>query len=155
MNDQNSPHRDATQLYANKALAYSQYRPDYSDEAIPVFQQVARLPFQSVVLDVGSGTGMLSRHLLQHFHLVYGLEPTKEMREIAEDNFADQSGFRSLNGRAEAIPLPDQSVDLITVGQAIHWFQPKRSLSEFQRVSKPKACLLRLLQTHTWLYSHS
>ena len=142
MNDQSKSDRDATRLYANKALAYSQYRPDYSDEAIAVFQQATMLPAQSVILDVGSGTGMLSRHLLRHFNIVYGLEPTKEMREVAEGRLANQSGFQSLTGRAEAVPLPDQCVDVITVGQAIHWFQPERTLSEFQRVAKYKAWLL-------------
>ena len=142
MIENNQPERDPTKLYSNKAQAYAKHRPDYSPRAFAAFKEASRIPTQSVVLDVGSGTGMLTRHLLRHFDTVYGIEPTKEMREISEDAFRNQPRFHSLDGRAEAIPLPNQYVDLIAVGQAIHWFQPKPALVEFQWVAKHQAWLL-------------
>jgi ubiquinone/menaquinone biosynthesis C-methylase UbiE len=144
MNEQYEPfvERDSTRLYTHKAITYAKSRPDYAPGAFAAFQSVAKLPRQSVVLDVGSGTGMLTRHLLDHYDTVYALEPTQEMRRVAEDDLIDQSGFRSLAGKAEDIPLPDHSVDLIAVGQAIHWFQPDAALPEFQRVAKPNTWLL-------------
>jgi SAM-dependent methyltransferase len=134
--------RDPTRLYTHKASIYAQSRPDYTPEAFTTFQQVAKLPRQAVVLDIGSGTGMVTRHLLDLFDTVYAVEPTLEMRVIAERDLGGRPGFYSLDGKAEGIPLSDNFVDLITVGQAIHWFQPDATLGEFQRVAKPKAWLL-------------
>jgi ubiquinone/menaquinone biosynthesis C-methylase UbiE len=144
MNEKYEPFvkRDSTRLYSKKAIIYANSRPDYAPGAFTAFQNVAKLPRQSVVLDVGSGTGMLTRHLLHHFDTVYALEPTQEMRKVAEKDLNDHPGFHSLNGMAEDIPLPDHSVDLVTVGQAIHWFQPVAALAEFQRVAQPNTWLL-------------
>jgi ubiquinone/menaquinone biosynthesis C-methylase UbiE len=134
--------KDSIQLYAQKAGIYSQNRPDYAPKAFTAFLEVSRLPRQSVAVDVGSGTGMLTRHLLTHFDTVYAVEPTLEMRRMAEEALRSQSGFHSLDGVAESIPLPEDCVDLVAVGQAIHWFQPEKSLREFQRVAKTGAWLL-------------
>ncbi len=134
--------QDSTRLYTNKAVIYAQSRPDYAPEAFTAFQEVVKLPPQSVVLDVGSGTGMLTRHMLDHYETIYALEPTTEMRLIAEGDLNNHPGFHSLDGKAEDIPLPDHSVDLIAVGQAIHWFQPEMTLSEFQRIAKSETWLL-------------
>jgi len=95
-----------------------------------------------VVVDIGSGTGMLTRHLLAYYDTVYAVEPTPEMRLIAEKSLGTHPGFHSLDARAEEIPLPDHSVNLIAVGQAIHWFQPEAALAAFQRIGKPKTWLL-------------
>lgn len=137
-----SVQRDPTRLYSNKARVYAQSRPDYAPEALEAFQNATRIPPHSVVLDVGSGTGLLTRHLLEYYDTVYALEPTPAMRRIAENDLGDQPGFHSLDARAEDIPLPEHSVDLITAGQAIHWFEPEPSLRAFQRAAKPQAWLL-------------
>jgi SAM-dependent methyltransferase len=134
--------KDSTRLYAEKAGIYAQHRPDYAPEAFTAFLETARLPRQSVVVDVGSGTGMLTRHLLNHFDTVYAVEPTLEMRQMAEEALESQSGFHSLDGKAESMPLPEDCVDLVAVGQAIHWFQPEKALNEFQRVAQTGARLL-------------
>lgn len=134
--------KDATRLYARKAGIYAQHRPDYSPEAFTAFQEIARLPRQTVAVDVGSGTGMLTHHLLNHFDTVYAVEPMPEMRQVAEEALGTQTGFHSLDGRAENIPLPDDAAHLVAVGQAIHWFQPEKTLREFQRVTRAGAWLL-------------
>ena len=124
----------STQLYSNKAKSYNQYRPDYAQEAVSDFKVLSNLPKSTVVMDVGSGTGTLTRHLLEHFDTVYAVEPTNEMREIAEKHLSSFPGFFSVAEQAENTLLPDNSVELITVGQAIHWFQPELTLAEFQRI---------------------
>ena len=134
--------QDPTWLYSRKALTYAENRPDYAPEALKVFQDLVELPPESAVIDVGSGTGMLTRHLLIYYAKVYALEPNQAMRAIAEREMGDQPGFHSLDTRAETIPLPDESVRLIAVGQAIHWFHPEETLREFQRIAQPKAWLL-------------
>lgn len=144
MNDQSmaTNQQDPTWLYTRKAQTYAKYRPDYAPEALIVFRDSVTLPPESTAIDVGSGTGMLTRHLLGYCEKVFALEPNPAMREIAEREMGDQPGFRSLRGRAEDIPLPDHSIDLIVVGQAIHWFYPEETLAEFQRIAKPMAWLL-------------
>lgn len=141
-NQQLSPKRDSTRLYTCKAQVYARSRPDYLPKAFAIFQEMVKLPGHSVVVDVGAGTGMLTRHLLALYDTVYALEPSLEMRQIAEKELGDQPGFHSLDSRAEDIPLADHSVDLIAVGQAIHWFQPEAARREFQRIAKLGAWLL-------------
>jgi SAM-dependent methyltransferase len=138
----NKSHVKPIQLYSNKAVIYAKHRPDYAPEAFAAFQKITKLVRNSIVADVGSGTGMLTRHLLNHYNTVYAIEPTPEMRKLAEDLLGNQINFHSLDGRAENIPLPDNSVHLIAVGQAIHWFQPEKTLAEFQRIAKHRTWLL-------------
>ena len=59
------------------------------------------------------------------------------MREAAERRLADETAFVSVNGRAEATGLPDSSVELVTAGQAFHWFRPEDAKKEFVRILKP------------------
>ena len=100
------------------------------------------LPRESIVADIASGTGILTHHLLDHFELVYAVEPNEAMRLVAEANLGGRPGFHSLAGSAERIPLPQNSVDIITAGHAIHWFRPEEALAEFQRIAKSGAYLL-------------
>lgn len=134
--------RDPTKLYSTKAKKYFRFRPDFNPEAIDSFVEISGLEQESRVADIGSGTGMLTRHLLDHFDIVYAIEPNDAMRTVSEDNLKEVIGFHSISAPAENIPLPGNSVDLITVGQAIHWFQPEPALVEFQRIAKPGTWLL-------------
>jgi ubiquinone/menaquinone biosynthesis C-methylase UbiE len=130
------------QLYSNKAEAYDKYRPNYASGAIQAFKSSSGLPGSAIVLDMGSGTGTLTRHLLKHFDTVLAIEPNKEMREIAQKRLCGHFGFYSIAAVAEKIPLPDNSITLITAGQSIHWFQPELTLYEFQRIAVSDAWLL-------------
>ena len=68
---------------------------------------------------------------------MYAVEPNDAMRREAERLLESNPLFQSLSGTAESVPLPDASVDLITVGQAVHWFDAYRSRQEFDRILKP------------------
>jgi ubiquinone/menaquinone biosynthesis C-methylase UbiE len=128
---------DPTQRFTTRAENYARYRWDYADAAIQAVCEIARLTPNSVVADVGSGTGLLTRHFVERAGRVVAIEPNAAMRSRAEQALAHFPAFVSLAGRAEAIPLPDHSVDLIAVGQALHWFAAEASKQEFLRILKP------------------
>lgn len=86
--------------------------------------------------DIGSGTGILSKLFLENGNRVYGVEPNKEMREIAEGATAGNPLFVSVNATAEDTTIREASVDLVTVGQALHWFDSEFALTEFARILK-------------------
>lgn len=88
----------------------------------------------TVVLDLAAGTGKLTRQLVQLGPQVLAVEPLPEMR--AELTRA-VSEVVAVDGTAEAIPLPDGSVDAVTVGQAFHWFDAQVAVREIRRVLRP------------------
>jgi SAM-dependent methyltransferase len=100
------------------------------------------------VADIASGTGIWTRMLLENGNSVVGVEPNTEMREAGERllaAFPQFTGkFTSLAGTAEATTLADQSVEFVTAAQAAHWFERRRSRSEFVRILKPGGWLVLL-----------
>jgi SAM-dependent methyltransferase len=86
------------------------------------------------VLDLGAGTGKLTRQLLRTGARVLAVEPIEAMRLELERSVPDAE---SLSGTAEAIPLGDATVDAVAAGQAYHWFDPRRALPELHRVLRP------------------
>jgi len=105
---------------------------------------------QSAVADIGAGTGILTQHFIDKVCLVYAVEPDAGMRRLVEETLGKYPSCRVVPGRAEATTLPDNSVDLISVAQAIHWFDPEPTRSEFLRTLKPGGwlALLRNYTTH-------
>src|SRR3954471_8566865 len=110
------------------ADVYERSRPGYAAEAVAWIAE--RLPFGRV-LDLGAGTGKLTRQLVPYAAEVLAVEPGDEMRRVLQEVVP---GGDVLFGTAENIPLPDASVDAITVAQAFHWFEPDRALAEMHRV---------------------
>jgi ubiquinone/menaquinone biosynthesis C-methylase UbiE len=90
-----------------------------------------------VVADVGSGTGILARLFLDNGNRVIAIEPNDEMRRAGELLLSGHGRLESVAGTAEATTLPESSVDLITAGQAFHWFDPAPTRVEFARLLKP------------------
>ena len=128
---------NATQRFSSRVADYIAYRPGYPQALIPYLARVCRLGDAAVIADVGSGTGILTQLLLQNGYRVYGVEPNKEMREAGEQLLRGYPQFTSINGTSEATTLENRSVDLITVAQAFHWFDPLKTRVEFARVLKP------------------
>ena len=116
---------------------YARYRPGYSAEVLDELARVCGLTPDWVVADIGSGTGNMARLFLAAGHQVVGVEPNREMRAAGERLLAAYPDFRSLDGTAEQIPLAAQSVDLVAVGQALHWFDADAARREFQRILRP------------------
>ena len=89
------------------------------------------------IADVGSGTGLLTELFLRQGFAVFGVEPNADMRAAGEKYLRAFSTFTSVAGTAEATTLADGSIDLITVGQAFHWFDRPATKKEFRRILKP------------------
>jgi ubiquinone/menaquinone biosynthesis C-methylase UbiE len=113
------------------ADVYERSRPGYAADAVTWISQ--RLPLGRV-LDLGAGTGKLTRQLVPYALDVVAVEPGDEMRRVLQEVVP---GVEALFGTAEAIPLPDESVDAVTVAQAFHWFEVDRALAEIYRVLRP------------------
>jgi ubiquinone/menaquinone biosynthesis C-methylase UbiE len=116
------------------AAQYERARPEYADEAVDWIVEELELEPGSRVLDLAAGTGKLTRQLLRRGLDVVAVEPSDEMRAELVRVLPE---VEALAGTAEAIPLPDASVDAVTVGQAFHWFDAKAALAEMRRVLKP------------------
>lgn len=128
-------HRDAEgrglpESFASVAEVYERARPDYPDVAV---EWLAGSPGRDV-LDLGAGTGKLTRSLVRHGHRVIAVDPLPEM--LAQLRTA-VPGIRTIEGGAEAIPMTDASVDVVTCAQAFHWFDKPRALIEIARVLRP------------------
>jgi SAM-dependent methyltransferase len=128
---------DYTMRFTPRVEAYQRYRPSYPAEVLGVLERQCGLTPKSVIADVGSGTGLLAQLFLNYGCELFGVEPNTAMRTAAEGFLARQPRFHSVDGRAEATTLPDGSVDLVTAGQAFHWFDPSAAGREFRRILKP------------------
>jgi SAM-dependent methyltransferase len=129
---------DAHRLsFGASAAHYDQARPTYPVAALT--WTFARLGGGRLrVMDLGAGTGLLSRVVAAAGHEVIPVEPDAGMRAQLD---AVMPGVRALAGSAEAIPLPDASVDAVLAGTAYHWFDPELAHPEIARVLRPGGVL--------------
>ncbi len=125
---------DPKSRFSSRAKYYAKYRPGYPKEILTLLKQKEILQTDTIIADIGSGTGILSELFLQEKNHVLGIEPNPKMRIAAETYLSKYSTFRSICGSAENTTLKSQSVNLITVGQAFHWFQIEQTIKEFKRI---------------------
>lgn len=128
---------DPTSRFSDRVQDYVRWRPGYPPAVVQALRDDLGLRPSHVVADVGSGTGILSRLLVENGNEVYGVEPNREMAAVAEADLGITGRFHDVDGRAEATSLPDRSVDLVTAGQAFHWFKVPESRAEFRRILRP------------------
>lgn len=128
---------DPGRSFDRAALEYERARPGWPEEAL----ELVPVPSEAVVLDLGAGTGKLTRVLVRRYERVIAVEPLAALRAILEHvvPLAD-----TLDGRAEAIPLPDASVDAVFAAQAFHWFSTDEAVAEIGRVLRPDGVVVLL-----------
>jgi SAM-dependent methyltransferase len=126
--------------FANVAESYDRVRPPYSQALLDRAEKLLELDAHARVLDLGAGTGRVTRDLARRFEHVVAVEPDERMRVLYDD---------ALAGSAEAIPLEDASVDAVFVGEAFHWFDTGAAIPEIARVLRPRGGLA-ILWTHWW-----
>ena len=125
--------------FTGKAEIYSKYRPSYPDAFLNELFERIRPTRESVLVEIGSGTGILTEALLKRHDCVIAVEPNEDMRSVAERKLAEYPGFVSHTGTAEHTLLEDHCADLVIAAQAFHWFDPDVFREECRRILKPGA----------------
>ncbi len=124
--------------FDGKSNIYAKYRPSYPIESLDFIFNELGVDSTSVIADIGSGTGIFTKLLLERGNTVYAVEPNGDMRAKAENDLCKYAKFHSVNGSAEKTTLTDNSVDCITVAQAFHWFNVEEFKKECKRILKPQ-----------------
>lgn len=122
--------RERRTSFGAVAADYAALRPSYPADAVAFL--LGTLPRR--VLDLGAGTGLLSEVVLRAGHEVVAVDPSAEMLAQLSDRLP---AVTTAVGGAEAVPLPDGSVDAVVAGQAAHWFEPAPAAAELRRVLRP------------------
>jgi len=128
---------DPLQRFSTRVDNYVKYRPGYPSEILELLRRNCALTTDSVIADIGSGTGKLSELFLKNGNRVYGVEPNEAMRVSGEALLAHYPNFVSIPARAESTTLHSETIDLVTAGQAFHWFDREKTRREFTRILKP------------------
>lgn len=123
-----------TTRFNGRALDYSRYRPEYPEELYSILQLEFGITEDSVIVDVGAGTGKLSSLFLKHGNKVFSVEPNADMRETASKDLEGHYNSTILDGTAENTGLDGGLADLVVAGQAFHWFDPEKAREEFRRI---------------------
>lgn len=132
-----------TARFSDRVENYIRYRPGYPPEVLDVLRAECGLQPEHVIADIASGTGALTRLLLENGNPVFAVEPNAEMREGGSRLLETYAKLTSVEGTAEETSLPSGSADFVTAAQAAHWFDRRRAREEFARILKPSGwCVL-------------
>ena len=123
-----------TKLFSGKAEAYAKARPGYPEEAIEYIASL--VPANAVFADIGAGTGKFTECLARRGFKVFAIEPNADMREQLAVTLNPYPNAEIVAGTAEVTTIPNNSVDVITCAQALHWFDPGAFRTECRRIGK-------------------
>ena len=114
---------------------YERGRPGWPPQVV----DIPGVPSTATVLDLGAGTGKLTRLLVSAFRQVIAVEPADAMRRVLE-TICPQA--EALPGTGQEIPLADASVDAVFAAQSFHWFDDERAVVEIARVLRPRGAVV-------------
>jgi SAM-dependent methyltransferase len=127
----------ASERFSNRVESYRRFRPHYPAAIVDVLRQACGLEASWPVADIAAGTGLLAEVFLKNGNPVTAVEPNEPMRAVCASLSEQYPHLRCVGGTAEVTGLPAQSVGLVTVGQALHWFDRPRARAEFARILRP------------------
>ncbi len=129
---------DTVERFSNRVANYVKYRPTYPPEVLQLFKDEMNLQTDSVVADIGSGTGISTKIFLENGNPVFAVEPNAAMRDAAADFLRGYLNLTLVNGTSENTTLENDSVDFVIAAQAFHWFKQSETRAEFARILKDK-----------------
>lgn len=129
---------EPTARFTTRVENYRRYRPGYPPAVVNLLARECGLHHDSVIADIAAGTGLLAEIFLAAGYRVLAVEPNEKMRAACAELAAQYPQLQCLDGTAEATGLADSSVDLIVVGQAMHWFDLSRTRGEFVRILRKR-----------------
>jgi SAM-dependent methyltransferase len=135
------------QGFAGVAAEYERGRPEYAPAVVGALAAELHVRPGDPVLDLAAGTGKLTRALIAGGFDVVAVEPQESLRTVLQDRVGSA---RAREGLAEQIPLPDASMQAVTVADAFHWFDRPRALDEIRRVLAPGGGLALLNTVPDW-----
>jgi SAM-dependent methyltransferase len=119
--------RSYGKVFNEIAVEYDRYRPAYPDALVDQACEVAGIGDGDRVLEIGCGTGQLTRSLLARGLRVTALEPGGRLIEVAEENLKDAGDVEFIHTRLEDMQLPRESYEAVLSASAIHWIDPDLS----------------------------
>lgn len=151
---------DSTERFSSRVADYVRYRPDYPPALLDWLHHDIGVPTETLVADIGAGTGISTRLFLASGHPVIAVEPNAAMRAAAEQWLTpDYLRLKLVDGTAEATTLADDSVGLVAAAQAFHWFDTAAVRREWSRILHPGGMALvfwnsRLLDASPFLIGY-
>jgi SAM-dependent methyltransferase len=128
---------DSTKRFSNRVEDYAKHRPTYPPQVLQTMRRDCGLKAESLIADIGCGTGILSRMFCDAGNWVYGVEPNASMLDAAREALRGYGKFTPVLAPAEATTLKAASVHFVTAAQSFHWFDPTETKREFRRILKP------------------
>lgn len=132
-----------TKRFSDRVETYIMYRPSYPKQLIEYLNKQLHLK-NLVVADIGAGTGILTKLLLDNGNSVCAIEPNINMRNACISLLSSYENVTFIDGTAEKTYLKDDSVDAIFVAQAFHWFRANEAVKEFYRIIKKNGYIVLL-----------
>jgi SAM-dependent methyltransferase len=130
---------DSLRRFGSRAQSYAAFRPGYPPDAIDAALDGLGDPSALTIADIGAGTGISARLFAQRGAAVIAVEPNARMRAHAEPH----PSIEWRDGTGERTGLEDQSVDLVVICQAFHWFATAGAMHELARIARRRVALLQ------------
>lgn len=125
---------NSTTRFTDRVQNYIKYRPDYPAAVLSFISSRTGLTSSFKIADIGSGTGIFTKQLLNAGYNVYAVEPNEQMRDAADTFLEVYPKYSSINGSSNHTTLTAHTMDLIVCAQAFHWFNTPETKAEFQRI---------------------
>jgi SAM-dependent methyltransferase len=134
----------STERFTDRVADYVNYRPHYPQAVFEMLREELGFRRGTTIADIGSGTGISTKPLLELGCTVYAVEPNAAMRNAAELWLGDHPRMRSVAGTAEETTLSERTADAILAAQAFHWFDAAKARQEFARILRPAGWVVLL-----------
>ncbi len=116
------------------AAIYDAYRPQVPLVVADILTQVAGIPRPTMVVDLGCGTGVSTRLWADHADAVIGVEPSRDMRQHAENHPDTATNVSYRDGFGHRTGLPDECAQIVTCSTSLHWMEPEPTFPEVARI---------------------